>query len=179
MKDSASYFFHPRTRPRFGWLYRCLWLYPRLCRHLPGKGFHVRCGIGDMLRYRPGTEGVDMKSQCLDVHVISEDQLHYSDIKLDRVVLDNVLEHRTGPDGLLAEIRRVLVAGGALVVGVPGKLGYASDPDHKVYYDGGSLLRLLQGAGFVQECPLPMLFAWGLLDLHLRQYCLYGVFRRV
>jgi SAM-dependent methyltransferase len=187
MKDPASYFSYLQTRSRFAWLYRCFWLYPRLCRHLPGRGLDVGCGIGDMLRCRPGTVGVDInpdavawcKSQGLDAHVMSPSQLPFADAEFDSVVLDNVLEHLTGPERLLAEIRRVLVPGGVLVVGVPGRRGYASDPDHKVYYDEGNLLSVVEGAAFVQERLLHMPFASRWLDRYLRQYCLYGVFRRV
>jgi SAM-dependent methyltransferase len=92
-------------------------------------------------------------------------------------MLDNVLEHLAEPRFLLAEIRRVLVPDGTLIVGVPGERGFSLDADHKIYYDEGLLRAALQRAGFtaVGVMHVPWQSCW--LSRYLAQYCVYGVFR--
>ena len=97
----------------------------------------------------------------------------------DGVMMDNVLEHIEEPEPILKEVRRVLVEGGKFVVGVPGSKGYASDPDHKVFYSKEKLIITLSKAGFVEVgiVGMPLDFDW--LDDKISQYCLYGVFRKI
>jgi len=186
VSSSTEYFAYLRRRSRLGWLYRHFFLYPRLVRHLSGRVLDVGCGIGDFLAYRPGTVGVDInphavewcRQQGFDSRVMEPDRLPFEDGGFDAVVLDNVLEHLAEPGPLLAEIRRVLVPGGRLLVGVPGARGYAADPDHKVFYGEAELERALGAAGFVLRTMLhaPWRSRW--LAESLPQYCLYGVFER-
>ena len=100
------------------------------------------------------------------------------DLSYDSVVLDNVLEHIAEPRPLLEEIRRVLVPDGVVVIGVPGRRGFAADPDHKVFYDEQALARALEASQFTCTRVLYMPVGWSFLNSRLRQYCLYGVFRR-
>ena len=187
MTDYDEYFHRLRRRKRVGLWYRNLWLYPRICRYLSGKVLDVGCGIGDMVRRRPDTIGVDVnpnavaycQRQGLKVHQMQPDRLPFPDGEFDGATLDNVLEHLTRPEALLAEIRRVLRSSGRLVVGVPGECGFASDPDHKLPYSEAALVRRLQSSGFEPLHLFHEPFRSRLLDRHFRYYAIYGVFRRV
>ena len=63
------------------------------------------CGIGDLVRYRPNTVGVDInpytvkscKSNGLDVKLMEVDSLPFDDKLFESVILDNVLEHIEKP----------------------------------------------------------------------------------
>jgi SAM-dependent methyltransferase len=185
MTDYAEYFEYLKTRSVFGHIYRSYWLYPRLSRLMKGRVLDVGSGMGDLLVFRPGTVGADVnpyvvkwsRQRGLDVRQIDDGKLPFPNKSYEVCVLDNVLEHISDPTELLAEVRRVLVPGAVFIVGVPGKKGFASDSDHKVYYDKSTLFECLKKAGF-----LPEKFFWMPLQLHwletrLSQYCLYGIFR--
>ena len=184
MTAGEQYFHYLRQRRRLGLWYRRYWLYPRLSKFLQGRVIDVGCGIGDFLAYRKGTVGVDInpanikwcRIQGLDAQLMTQDVLPYADGSFEGAVLDNVLEHLNSPQPLLAEIRRVLRTGGILVVGVPGTLGYAADPDHKVFYDEAALVSTMGALGFGlrQVFHAPMRSDW--MNKRMRQYCLYGVF---
>lgn len=185
--DQHSYFEYLNQRSRLGRAYRRRWLYPRLCRELRGSVLDVGCGIGDLLRFRPGTVGVDINPQTvaacraagLNATMMEPDSLPFADATFDGVVLDNVLEHLSDPHPLLGEIRRVIRPAGRLLVGVPGRKGYAADPDHKIYYDAAGMRRTIEAAGFehVLTFNMPLPSDW--LDARMRQFCRYGVFERV
>lgn len=184
MTDNADYFLYLQRRSKLGGFYRKWVLYPRLCRSLKGRALDIGCGLGDMLAFRPNTVGVDINEKTVawcrqrghEAHLMQVDVLPFEESSFDSVVLDNVLEHLVDPMPLLAEVKRVLKAEGRFVVGVPGHKGFASDPDHKVFYDKAALLAVMEKAGFaVQKLfPMPLPGAW--FDAHVRQYCLYGVF---
>jgi len=72
-----------------------------------------------------------------------------------------------------------LLPGGHVLVGVPGKLGYTCDADHKVFYDETTLKQLMESAGLKQKSVFYMPMKWDWLDAKLPQYCLYGVFERI
>lgn len=173
-------------RSRLGDIYRRFWLYPALCRRLHGKVLDVGCGIGDFLRFRPETVGIDInphnvnycRQDGLDAHNAA-DKFPFPDHAFEGVVLDNVLEHIEDPGPILAEIRRVLKPNGTLLIGVPGRKGYAADPDHKRYYDKLSLCRLVEGRGFKTQAILPMPVALPGLDRLLSLYCLYAYFNKM
>lgn len=181
-----DYFDSLIQRKRIGLWYRNIWLYPRMSRHLSGRMLDVGCGIGDMLRYRPQTVGVDVNPRAiaycrgrgLTAQQMKPDQLPFPDAVFDSVVLDNVLEHLERPEPLLAEIRRVVRPGGIFLVGVPGERGFACDPDHKHHYPETTLVRCMQTAGFEPEKLFHQPFRSRLLDRHFRYYAIYGVFRR-
>lgn len=184
--EQSEYFAYLRRRSLVGLAYRRLWLYPRLAKNLSGKVLDIGCGIGDFLAYYYGAVGVDInhyavdwcKRRGLDARLMDEDRLPFSDNAFDSIVLDNVLEHLSAPAGLLREVRRVLVPGGRLVVGVPGERGYESDPDHKVFYGEDDLLQTMRANGFSVNTTFYMPFQWRVLDRRLPQYCLYGVFEQ-
>ena len=141
--EHAEYFEYLRTRSALGAMYRRCFLYPRICRRLAGRAIDVGCGIGDMLAYRRQTEGVDVnphtvaycRSIGLNAVHMEIDRLPHGADSFDSALLDNVLEHLADPRPLLLEIHRVLRPGGRFVVGVPGRKGWDSDDDHKVYYN--------------------------------------------
>jgi SAM-dependent methyltransferase len=187
MTDDETYFEYLQQRSRLGEQYRQRWLYPRLSRRLCGRTLDVGCGIGDMLVHRPNTIGVDVnphtvalcRSRGVEAVQMDPDRLPFAASEFDSVLMDNVLEHIAQPRPLLHEVRRVLRAGGRFLVGVPGRRGWDSDADHKVFYDQSSLAACVESAGFTRmeffHAPL-WRSAW--LDRHLRQYCLYGLFMR-
>ena len=185
--DHDEYFEYLTRRSRLGALYREYWLYPRLARRLSGKALDVGCGIGDMLRHRDNTVGVDISpltvafcnSRGAKAVLMQSDKLPFASGEFDSVLMDNVLEHIPAPERLLSEVHRVLRPNGRLLVGVPGARGWASDPDHKIFYDESTLPACMEAAQFKQgesfHTPL-WRSAW--LGQHLRQYCLYGLFAR-
>jgi len=186
MTDHAAYFAYLKTRSPKARLYRRFFLYPLLNRHMSGVALDVGCGLGDMLGFRANTVGADVnpyaveycRSRGFDAHLIEDGRLPFAAASFDTVVLDNVLEHVSRPQPLLDEIRRVLKSGGRMLVGVPGIRGYASDPDHKVFYDEPSLIETLRVAGFASDRVIHVPCRARVLSRMLRQYCLYGVFRR-
>jgi SAM-dependent methyltransferase len=185
--DDAMRVYHSYLlrRSRLGALYRQHLLYPTLTRQLRGRVLDVGCGIGDFLRFRPDSVGVDINPHNVDycrrtgleAHTASN-SLPFANETFDGVMLDNVLEHIVQPETMLAEIRRVLKPGGIFIVGVPGRKGYESDPDHKRFYAATDLETVVNAAGFryrrLLRMPLPLPF----LDRILAQYCLYGIFAK-
>jgi SAM-dependent methyltransferase len=186
MTDSKEYFEYLRQRSKLGLLYREFWLYPRLCKVLHGRALDVGCGVGDMLAFRPNTVGVDInpktvewcKAQDLNVHLMEIDRLPFTEQTFDSVIFDNVLEHIEEPEAILIEIHRVLAEQGLLVVGVPGTLGYSTDPDHKIFYTKEKLVKTITRFGFVVDdlFAMPLNFNW--LGSKMRQYCIYAVFKK-
>lgn len=187
MTEHDQYFDYLKGRSRLGGWYRRHWLYPRLARRLRGSTLDIGCGIGDMLAFRPATIGTDInprtveycRSIGLEAHLMEPDRLPFEAGRFDSALLDNVLEHVPQPAALLDDVRRVLKPGGRLLVGVPGRRGWDSDPDHKVRYDERSLSDCLQRAGFAErEIFHTPLWRSDWLDRRVRQYCIYGLFER-
>ncbi len=181
------YFSYLQQRSRLGYLYRNYWLYPKLCSYLKGKTLDVGCGIGDFLHYRNNTVGVDVnpetvkycQSQGLDARLMELDRLPFESNSFDSIILDNVLEHIEDPNLLLHEIKRVLVSGGSVLLGVPGRKGFSSDPDHKVFYSKNKLIKVMMNSGFSTNATFFMPFRWKYLDKKISQYCLYGAFKKL
>ena len=181
-----DYYQYLIQRGRLAAVYRRWYLYPRICRHLQGRVLDVGCGIGDFLRFRPDTVGVDtnpyLVEHCrklgLNAHHSQGVTMPFETGEFQGVVMDNVLEHIAEPLPVLFEVSRVLTPGGKFVVGVPGLRGHAADPDHKIFYDERGLIDCLAGAGFTVRTSfhVPLKSRW--CDHTVRQYCIYGVFTR-
>lgn len=181
-----SYFAYLRKRSIKSYIYRKFWLYPFLRQHLSGRVLDVGCGTGDFLASCcPGSIGVDINSLAvewcrkrgLEAVVMEEGCIPFPDGSFNSVILDNVIEHLHDPMQMLREVCRVLEPGGTLVVGVPGIRGYARDSDHKVFYDEVALVEVMTKAGLERMGLFHMPVRSGWLKAHMRQYCIYGVFR--
>ena len=187
MTEHNDYFEYLTHRSLLGAVYRSHWLYPRLARRLTGRTLDIGCGIGDMLIHRANTIGVDINPRTVaycgmrgaSAVLMEPDALPFAGGEFDSVLMDNVLEHIPQPQRLLSEVHRVLRPDRRLLVGVPGVRGWASDPDHKVFYDEDKLSACMAAAAFktVESFYTPLWRSvW--MARHLRQYCLYGLFSR-
>jgi SAM-dependent methyltransferase len=183
---SAQYLEYLKKSSPLGEIYRKFWLYPRIASHVRGETLDIGCGVGKFLRHRPGTLGVDVnpaivefcRAQGLPVTLMEPDRLPFENARFDALVLDNVLEHIVDPQPLLKEMHRVLKPRGRVVVGVPGRKGYAHDPDHKRFYDERDLRATVERAGFrtLKVFYVPVRLQW--LDERLWIYACFGVFER-
>lgn len=97
---------------------------------------------------------------------------------LDVCVMDNVLEHLQDPSFTLDECARVTSDHGGLIVAVPGQKGYASDDDHKVFYDLSNLPKLHPSWQLSYTFSTPFLIKSDWLSRHVRQYCLIAVYKK-
>jgi SAM-dependent methyltransferase len=118
--------------------------------------------------YASGNEvvGVDVDREALDeaaklgietVWADVEEPLPFADAAFDVVVAAELLEHVRRPDGLVAEIARVLRPGGTIAGSVPnayrlknrlralGGRPIEQDPTHEHLFRARDLLRLLDG----------------------------------
>ena len=182
--NNSEYASYLKGRSLLGSVYRRFYLYPKLDRFLKGRILDIGCGVGDFLAYKKQIIGVDINpfnvdycvQRGLNALLMDADKLPQSDESFDVVVLDNVLEHINDPFPILAEIRRVLDLEGRLVVGVPGLKGYASDADHKVYYDEALLEDVAIKSSFrIKEYVYAPLFKSKYLSGKMSQYCIYSV----
>lgn len=182
--NNIEYATYLRSRSWLGLIYRNLYLYPKLSRFFIGRVLDVGCGVGDLLAYHKHAIGVDINpfnvdfcaQRGLSAQLMDIDRLPLPNYSCDTVILDNVLEHINNPSPILAEINRVLNLGGHLVVGVPGLKGYASDSDHKVFYDEESLENVAKKSGFkIVKFIYAPLFKSSFLSKKVSQYCIYSV----
>jgi len=183
MVNNQEYFEYLKKRSLTGRIYRDFFLYPRVSRLLKGRVLDVGCGIGDMVKYRPGCVGVDVnelnvdfcRRRGLEAYLMPFDQLPFDTASFDSLLLDNVLEHLSDPVPLLNEIKRVMRPDGFLVIAVPGLYGQICDSDHKVYYNEASLTELAGKQGFtIEKFLYTPLFRSTLLSQTLKQYCIYS-----
>lgn len=182
----SQYLKYLETRSTKAYLYRMLYLYPRLRRYLPYPAIDVGCGIGDMLNKYPDMVGFDLdesivnycKGRGYNACLMRESNLPIPNESQKSVLLDNVLEHIQDPRLLLIEVNRVLMIGGLFVVGVPGRLAYSRDPDHKIFYTMEDLIILITGFGFDFQKDLYSPFKWSFFDEKLNFYSYYAVFKK-
>ena len=181
-----KYFEYLKKRSRLGLWYRNHWLYPHICHYLNGHVLDVGCGIGDFLKFRKNTIGVDVNPEnigfCqkmgLYASLIESDHLPFETASFDGIILDNVLEHIQTPEPLLREVHRIIKPFGTFIIGVPGVKGYSKDADHKIFYDKSRLEAIVSPIGFKSQCSFCAPFKSALLDRYLPQYCLYLIFTR-
>ena len=182
MSNNDLYFEYLNGISLKGKMYRKWILYPRLRAEVTGKCLDVGCGLGGFISYRSNTVGIDInpmlvefcRSQELEVDEFNGSDIPFEESSFDSLILDNVLEHISKPSALLIDFARVLKPEGKLLIGVPGRKGYASDPDHKVYYTRESLRLLLHEYGFDELNSFEMPFS-GLSD-KLKSHCVYSTF---
>ena len=176
-----------QKRSRFALLYRRWYLYPVICRYLSGCVLDIGCGIGDFLAYRPDTVGVDVnpllvehcRKNGLEAHWVRTLPMPFAERSFAGAVMDNVLEHLEEPHEMIEEARRILMFKGTLVIGVPGRKGFASDPDHKHFYDETRLRTDLTSYRFHCEKVWHLPVRAPQLDRYFSQFALYGIFRRI
>lgn len=120
------------------------------------------------------------KAAGLDVQLIGDDGVFpVKDGSVDVCVLDNVLEHIPHPRSTLDECHRITGQHGGLVIAVPGIRGYASDDDHKKFYDEAAL-RLLDDRWVLQSLfSIPFLFRSAKLSRSIKQYCLVATYKKI
>lgn len=175
-----------QSRSKLGYLYRNFYLYPLLAKNLKGKVLDVGCGIGDFLNFKKDTVGVDINKDNIDyciknglnAKLMVEDKIPFQNSSFDSIILDNVLEHILDPENLLNEINRVLGDEGRLIIGVPGLKGYASDSDHKSYYDIQKLKDTLHKFNFNLIKFRFMPINSNIFTKIFSQHCLYAIFEK-
>lgn len=185
---SNDYFEYLLTRSKKSYFLKRILHYPILGCFLKGKFLDVGCGIGDYLFSRPDGFGVDInlnqvsfcRARGLNVFMFDGKTIPFDKETFDSVLMDNVLEHIESPSDLLSEIKRVLAKKGSLVIGLPGLIGFNSDPDHKINYKASQLILLMNDCGFrvEKEWSFPI-FLPSLFGRYLRSYCRYYLFRKV
>ncbi len=120
------------------------------------------------------------KAAGLDVQLIGEDGIFpvaYG--TCDACILDNVLEHIEDPRLTLDECHRITKENGGLVIAVPGKRGFESDPDHKRFYDAEALRSLDQRWLLLSLFSTPFFFTSERLSKSVKQYCLVATYRKI
>lgn len=186
--QQQSYSSYLQSRSLLGYLYRRCFLYPRIGRYLHGQVLDYGCGIGDFLKHRKNTIGVDNNLHSIEICLrrglnarhISGHALDFANQTFSGVVMDNVIEHidTAEVEYVIRELLRVTQTGGTLLIGIPGKKGYDSDNDHKHYYTEHELIDLFAKFGCQHlrtlYTPLPIR---QLGDI-IRQHCLYVYFRK-
>jgi SAM-dependent methyltransferase len=183
----SEYLKYLQTRSLKAYYYRSIILYPRLKRYLPAPAIDVGCGIGDMLKKYPEMVGFDLDESIVNycrelgykAFLMNENNLPLISESQKSVLLDNVIEHIQDPSLLLFEVHRVLTVGGFFVVGVPGRLAYDRDPDHKVFYSMENLVKTITNAGFQYHKEFYSPFKSKFLDERLKFYTCYGVFIKI
>ncbi len=167
-------------------IYRKYLLFPKLCKFLNGRALDIGPGLGDFVKFRPNTIGVDInpdnvsfgETRGLDIRLMEINSMPFEDGEFDSINMDNVLEHIEDPTLMLGEIDRVLKRSGILVVGVPGPLGFDTAPDHEVFYSKEDLEMTFVNRGYTTVKIFSMPIEWDWLDTRMKQYCYYGVFRK-
>jgi SAM-dependent methyltransferase len=189
MDQHLKYHNYLLDRTIFGSLYRQFFLYKIINYFCFGRVLDIGCGIGDFLKYRPNTIGVDINpynvEYCvnigLDARHAEPGVLPFEPTYFDTILLDNVLEHILVPIELCVEIKRVLKINGRLIIGIPGHMGYISDPDHCINYSKEELLKLFSIYGFIfkKQFSTPSIVASNYLSKNTKSYCVYYLFDRV
>lgn len=184
--NHKDYYDHLLKTSVLGDIYRKYLLFPYLSKNLKGQCLDIGCGLGKFIEFRKNTHGSDinkvvinnLRKKGLEIFLIENDILPVKDKSYDSLLMDNVLEHIHNPQKLLFECKRVLKDNGIFLIGVPGKKGFDSEDDHKVFYNRENLEFLMLKFDFqlikVDYKPIKFNF----LDSILRQYCMYCLFKK-
>lgn len=140
--------------------------------------------MGDFCKFYTNSVAADInkfsvenyKKRNLEGTLIVDNKINYNDFTFDTTILDNVLEHIYDPLPILKEVKRILNKNGRLIMGVPGRKGFESDFDHKVFYDEKNLIGLLSELNFEVKKVFYTPFKSDLLNDNSKIYCLYAVF---
>ena len=168
-----------------GKIYQKFFLYPKLLKCLEGLVLDVGAGLGDFIMNYPNGYAIDpdplnveeMLKKNIRAELLLNDKINYKNDFFDSIVMDNVLEHISDPNNLLLEIKRVLKPNGIFLIGVPGKKGFETAPDHKIFYDEYLLKKILNNDyNLAQSFYTP--FKSNILNKYLKSYCLYVIFRK-
>ena len=146
-KNHLEYFNYMKQTSLLGDFYRKYILYNTLSNNLTGKCLDIGCGLGNFARYRKNTEVADinhvgikqLKKDGFKAYLIKNNKIPVKDEAYDSLLMDNVLEHIKNPNNLLLECKRIIKPNGVLLIGVPGKRGFNSEKDHKIYYNQAKL----------------------------------------
>lgn len=184
--DYETYHNYLRKKSIVGSLYRRFFLFPRILGNLTGVCLDLGCGTGEFVFYRSNTEGADINpfnvrmisDNGKTAYLIKNDKIAVNDGHYDSVLMDNVLEHIAEPTKILTEVQRILKPSGNLVIGVPGRLGFKLEVDHKVHYDFSKLSKLMEQFGFSVVTQFHTPFKLDFFEDNLKQYCLYVVFKK-
>jgi SAM-dependent methyltransferase len=192
LEDHDAYFSHLQKISVVGRLYKRLFSSPLLfscARRFGPRIVEIGSGIGSGVlgafpKYVRGLEinpaAVDYCRRLgLDVQLIDETTAYpVRDAAFDACILDNVLEHIADPGKTLDECHRITQTGGGLVVAVPGCRGFASDADHKRFYDAGRLKLLDARWSCLGIFSMPFIVTSEWLSKSVKQYCLVGTYRK-
>lgn len=96
----------------------------------------------------------------------------------DVCILDNVIEHISDPGHTIDECLRVTVAGGGLILVVPGQKGFDCDSDHRKFYGQTELVNLDTRLRLTKLFALPSIFKSQFLASIFASYCLVAVYRK-
>jgi len=192
-KNFDEYYSHLAQISTMGRLYKKYWMSRILywnARKLGERIVEVGCGTGSGIlgAYPKRVAGLDInprsveycKAIGLNAQVIADDGMFpVSDQAFDVCVLDNVMEHIEEPQTTLDECHRITSAQGGLVIAVPGKRGYDSDPDHTRFYAQTDLRQLDARWQLQSLFSAPFGFTSEALSNSVRQYCLVATYRKV
>lgn len=186
--ENKKYFEYLKKRSTLGMLYHNYFLYPKLSSYLHGNILDFGCGIGGFLKFHSDTIGVDINpdniaycgAQGIKAELLQDGRIPFTNAYFSSIVMDNVIEHipQNEINSVLSEILRVLQDGGIFLIGVPGEKGYASDSDHKHYYNENNLVNLLASFNCIRKKTLHMPFYFPHIGKYLRQYCIYIIFEK-
>lgn len=141
-------------------------LLPLIEEHCRGRVLDAGAGRGAyrdlLLRYADEYVGMDIRESSATSVIGDAQRLPFADDSFDTVFCSQVLEHVPEPWLALAEFRRVLRPGGALILSVPHISWLHNEPHDYFRYTRHALVFLLKEAGLggVQVSP-----AGGLLSL--------------
>lgn len=191
-KNFDEYYSHLTQISTLGRIYKKYFMSRVLywnARKLGSRIVEVGCGTGSGVlgAYPKRVAGLDInplsveycQAAGLNAQVIADDGMFpLPDKSFDVCILDNVMEHIQEPQTTLDECYRITSAEGGLVIAVPGKRGYSSDPDHKRFYSQTELRQLDHRWKLQHLFAVPSWFTSELMSSSVRQYCLVATYQK-